>query len=77
MSETKKTPLREGGPAFPIQGWNDGMYMRDYFAGQALVGELASQTVNAVWADRSIHKLAKRCYSIADALLAEREGEER
>lgn len=66
-----------GGPAFPIsipgRGDNgaEGMSLRDYFAGQALTGMLASAPV----ADRSKpnHKgWAANAYAFADAMIAER-----
>ncbi len=64
-----------GGPAFPGEGTNMGRYhgmtLRDWFAGQALVGMLASAPV----ADRSKPKhrgWAENAYLFADAMLAER-----
>jgi hypothetical protein len=70
---------KDGGPAFPIsaqpldaQGkpiaeqytaW--GMTLRDYFAGQALVGA-SQQTAQCQWA-------AESAYAFADAMLAQRE----
>ena len=51
---------------------HDGMTLRDWFAGKALAGELASQGVNdGQW----IHlpDLASRCFEIADAMISERD----
>jgi hypothetical protein len=59
----------DGGPAFPVDRANwgmdrlPGMSLRDFFAGQALVGLLANPE------DGSI---VKQAYLFADAMLAER-----
>lgn len=67
---------QDGGPAFPraagqLPGSQAGMSLRDWFAGQALVGAVA--TVNgpgfAEWA-----YYADAAYQIADAMLAARKG---
>ena len=66
-----------GGPAFPHMtavchhDYAPGLTLRDWFAGQALVGMLASAPV----ADRSKPKhrgWAENAYLFADAMLAER-----
>lgn len=72
----------DGGPAFPRTkyshfneqpiGCSEGMSLRDYFAGQALAGHLASfsgENVGCPPAERS----AQWAYEYADAMLAERE----
>lgn len=71
----------DGGPAFPSS--NDvklgdigthghaGMSLRDFFAGQALAGWLASFSEDEVVDRPSIVTFA---YGIADAMLAEREA---
>lgn len=64
-----------GGPAFPLSGdipvhnmdEQKGMTLRDYFAGQALAG-----LSRGVGLDLERHDLARRSYTIADAMLAER-----
>jgi hypothetical protein len=59
--------------AFPIaipagcDGYEDGMTLRDYFAGQVLAGLTANHTL-----DLSYRHMAERAYYIADAMLAER-----
>lgn len=60
---------REENPAFPTFGprENSGMSLRDYFAGQALVG-IASQ-YHEQWAPDRVGPV---CYELADALIAER-----
>lgn len=67
MSEWKD----DGGAAFPcgVPGFegSPGMSLRDWFAGQAVVGLLQSRAVpNATM-------YAKDAYRVADAMLAERE----
>ena len=89
-----KTPSNDGGAAFPLINEhthpttiNNGMTLRDYFAGQALAGI-------APYIDREIDKLdtngkyfdnhanawyqcaAIRAYCYADAMLASRERKE-
>jgi len=73
------TLINDGGPAFPrpesrgtsgaitLHGQN-GMTLRDYFAGQVLVGALADPTCQP-----SPIELAKIAYRGADAMLAARE----
>jgi hypothetical protein len=75
----------DGGAAFPTQHVSNGntivgMSLRDWFAGQALMGALASyidgvpnlETAGA-GADLTIKQaIARRCYLLADAMLAER-----
>ena len=68
----------EGGPAFPhmmADGHKDyapGMTLRDWFAGQALAGFLASKAHST-----SFHPSedAEYVYAIADAMLKARGGE--
>lgn len=47
-------------------------HVRMYFAGQALAGELASQSHESTWRLSAAEILASRCYQFADAMLAER-----
>jgi hypothetical protein len=72
-----------GGRAFPIQGpidhWghpDGGMYLRDWFAGQALTA-LAQDMPQTIFDDiaketRSGRGYAKVAYALADAMLTER-----
>ncbi len=49
-----------------------GMSLRDWFAGQALAGEMTGyQDVDAT---RYADAIAARCYAVADAMLAARKG---
>jgi hypothetical protein len=58
----------DGGNAFPVISgqivYGYGMSLRDYFAGQALAGDNLPARP---------HERARRCFEIADAMLAERE----
>jgi hypothetical protein len=61
----------DGGPAFPAEAPNgdrySGMTLRDWFAGQALVGLLAEG------GDRTLDREAELAYECADAMLAAKE----
>lgn len=64
MSEARN----DGGPAFPVElltGKSDGMSLRDYFAGQAIIGLVINSGRNN--ADD-----ACVAYQVADAMLAAR-----
>ena len=80
---------RDGGPAFPVMlresdppmrdgsfGYS-GMGLRDYFAGQALAGLLAMAShpdAEGLPHDEADYLyVAGRCYTLADAMIAERE----
>tara|TARA_R110000823_G_scaffold302445_1_gene423670 strand:+ start:336 stop:539 length:204 start_codon:yes stop_codon:yes gene_type:complete len=61
-----------GGPAFPTSNGgspDDGMTLRDYFAGQAM----AAVNLGIGVSDEYYRKTAKHCYAVADAMLKERE----
>lgn len=63
----------DGGPAFPVElrgYYAAGMTLRDWFAGQALVGLLASDTEKWPWPAIGA---AMRAYDIADAMLNARQ----
>jgi len=83
--------INDGGAAFPVpnDAYNngmEGMSLRDWFAGQALVGELASSstqeavmaTAQAAFASgrSAVQQVAFNCYEMADAMLAARERKE-
>jgi hypothetical protein len=63
--------VKDGGPAFghgdPTHGGDQGMSLRDWFAGQALVLLKHSNATNEIVADHA--------YAIADALLTARSQE--
>lgn len=63
-----------GGPAFPSEPSNTlnlGMSMRDYFAGQALCGNIAS-FAGYEYKYPSFKQFAEDAYKQADAMLKER-----
>lgn len=74
--------IKDGGQAFPVpeqrafdgaglcEG-SPGMSLRDYFAGQALVGSLANPEV-ATLVSLDHEFTAKLCYLMADAMLSAR-----
>lgn len=74
------TDEQENPPAFPNLSPHssgphiakrDGMTLRDYFAGQALAGKLASDNPGGI--DRGYAaQVAVQAYWVADAMLAER-----
>jgi len=80
-----------GGFAFPAPNsananGQEGMTLRDWFAGKALEGELASSSTEmscratseaATRAGRTVEShIALNCYKLADAMLAARNGKE-
>jgi hypothetical protein len=70
---TQQPKIDDGGPAFPnvppdpqYSKWEEGMSLRDYFAGHALAGLVAQCNMpNEVYARMS--------FSIADAMLKARQ----
>jgi hypothetical protein len=70
-----KTPSNDGGAAFPSINEhthpttiNNGMTLRDYFAGQALAAVLVSPN----YREASTNDVVERAYWFADAMLVER-----
>ena len=70
----EKSSIPDGGTAFPTDydRRGGGMSLRDWFAGQALVGLLAQETEE--WGNES-EVNARIAYRSADAMLAERQKE--
>ena len=67
---------RDGGPAFPCGNTPseaDGMTLRQWYAGQALCGQLAGEVGGEVWNERH---LAARCFRLADEMIAHEEAKE-
>lgn len=60
--------IDDGGAAFPLLGFADGMSLRDYFAGQALEILLKHGTE----AFPQFKNVADECYRFADAMLKAR-----
>lgn len=75
------TQKNDGGQAFPARWPNEWrqtsgeISLRDYFAGQALVGMIAnvSSSVCPQPGDNDAQAFARSAYIVADAMLAERE----
>jgi hypothetical protein len=66
-------PINDGGPAFPPgDGSENGMTLRDYFAGQALAGQLAFSPSDPFKKYHQPEEVASACYRFADAMLAAR-----
>jgi hypothetical protein len=71
---------KNGGQAFPSVEYfdgnpsytKDGMTLRDWFAGQALIGEMRESGDDMDWLPRA-ELMAARCYKVADAMIKERE----
>lgn len=60
--------IDDGGPGFPVPAHVPGMSLRDWFAGLAMQGDLAT------FVDTLPHfpSVAERAYQAADAMLKER-----
>lgn len=68
-SNPMSTEKKDGGPTFPTEWGQDGLTIRDWFAGQML------PRMGTGWPnDENKMLLARRCYEIADAMLAAREA---
>lgn len=69
----------DGGPAYPafLPGGADsyfpGKTLRDWFAGQALMGAVAREGILAVGRSDQAERTAADAYALADAMLVERE----
>lgn len=79
------THINTGGPAYPVtfEGgknngetpfFNEGMTLRDWFAGQALTGITAGYWANPQMGGLSPHAMADEAYQHADAMIAARKG---
>jgi hypothetical protein len=73
---------KNGKPAFPRGGigYNEGMTLRDYFAGQALAGIVADNATIKLVAQTAydeglkvVEVVSMSCYEYADAMLKERD----
>jgi hypothetical protein len=73
--------IDDGGPAFPNLGYSaekllNGMTLRDWFAGQALMGEFVQSEYTGTFSDKTSDDLllarARVLWRMADAMIAER-----
>ena len=69
--------INDGGPAFPVIAEHglghisNGMTLRDWFAGQAMIGLLSNPKIDLI--DKNIYvDTAIQTYKLADAMIAER-----
>lgn len=72
---------KDGGPAFPQVETeksysHEGMSLRDWFAGQALVGHLANNGATSDMILVGAIGIAESCFKIADAMLQEKRKHE-
>jgi hypothetical protein len=73
MTETRQ----DGGPAFPRYDYDarrtqNGMSLRDWFAGQALSGFLANSRLGVLSEENPEGQIAMSAYALADAMIKER-----
>ncbi len=78
--------IEDGGPAYPLFAdgthardlnsiANEGMSLRDWFAGQALAGDWAAQAECGFYVqNQNLDERAKLYYKTADAMLKARKG---
>lgn len=66
------TPINDGGPAFPDDRSQVGRTLRDWFAGQALIGILLAPGQLGAEAQSNPDKAACWAYGQADAMIAAR-----
>jgi hypothetical protein len=64
--------------AFPVPNsantnGEEGMTLRDYFAGQVLAGWMCDPSANP-YEDAARNHIAEHCYRLADAMLRARQG---
>ena len=78
-----KTPSNDGGAAFPLINEhthpttiNNGMTLRDYFAGQALAGLCVRAADDGQRTEWRFQLIANVALKVADAMLAARERKE-
>ena len=79
---TDEKTINDGGPAFPNLGYNadknyNGMSLRDYFAGQALMGDFVQSEYTGTFSDKTSDDLllarARVLWRMADAMLKAQE----
>ncbi len=66
--------INDGGAAFPLVATSDnfpqrGMSLREWFAGQALIGHIAARHPE-YQGENGAEVLACDCYAVADAMIA-------
>ena len=73
MSNTQQ-PIDDGGTAFPRANfhWQDGMSLRDWFAGMAISTVLKDWKKDDDYSDEDHGCVATECYELADSMLEAR-----
>jgi hypothetical protein len=75
------TPINDGGPAFPLQDWDEciqthrtetGMALRDWFAGQALTGFTANPRMIDSRSTSTLEIVSEWSFEAADAMIKAR-----
>jgi hypothetical protein len=66
--------FQRDGDATGIECKDPGMTLRDYFAGQALIGLISAK--DGIGEDLWMDTISKRAYKLADCMIAEREKAE-
>jgi hypothetical protein len=75
------TPINDGGPAFPLQDWDEcihsrrtetGMTLRDWFAGQALAGFAANPRMIDSRSPATLEIVSEWSFEAADAMIKAR-----
>lgn len=72
------TPINDGGYAFPAAtcgDWQNGMTLRDWFAGQAMAEIYAARdTLSPSKSETIGQAVSRNAYAMADAMIAAREA---
>jgi hypothetical protein len=90
IGEADMSKIHDGGPAFPVEtygdgkgvqtspsaGWETGLSIRDWFAGQCAASALVNaRGISGADVDGTFPLVAKLSYKMADAMLAARKAE--
>lgn len=61
------------GAAFPIEGYSNGISIRDYFAAKAMQAMISNPSIIDNDSDGAVNYAARAAYKFADAMLRARE----
>ncbi|MEG1251645.1 MAG: hypothetical protein RSE37_23705 [Citrobacter sp.] len=62
------------GAAFPIEGYSNGISIRDYFAAKAMQAMISNPSIIDNDSDGAVNYAASAAYKFADAMLRAREA---
>lgn len=62
------------GAAFPIEGYSNGISIRDYFAAKAMQAMISNPSIIDNDSDGAVNYAASAAYKFADAMLLTREA---